>query len=29
VVKNARATNIGVDEGRADVATLYVVNHGT
>ena len=29
VVKNARATNVGVDDGRADVATLYIVNHGT
>lgn len=29
VVKNGRATNVGIDESRSDVATLYIVNHGT
>jgi hypothetical protein len=29
VVNNARATNVGVDDGRPDTATLYIVNHGT
>ena len=27
--RNARATNVGVDDGRPDVAVLYIVNHGT
>lgn len=29
IVRNARATNVGIDDGRPDVAVLYIVNHGT
>ena len=29
IMRNTRATNIGVDDGRPDVAILYIVNHGT
>lgn len=29
VLKNQRALNIGIDDGRPQVVVLYVVNHGT
>jgi hypothetical protein len=29
ILKNQRALNIGIDDGRPEVVVLYVVNHGT
>lgn len=29
ILPGQRALNIGVDDGRADVVVLYIVNHGT
>lgn len=29
IVRHSRATNVGVDDGRPDVAILYIVDHGT
>ena len=29
IIRNTRATDVGIDDGRPDVAILYIVNHGT
>jgi hypothetical protein len=29
ILPGQRALNIGIDDGAADVVTLYIVNHGT
>jgi len=29
IVRHARATNVGVDDGRPEIAILYIVDHGT
>ena len=29
IMRNTRATNVGVDDGKPDVAILYIVDHGT
>lgn len=29
IVRHSRATNLGIDDGRPDVAILYIVDHGT